>query len=226
MPHFGEAEIVAQLAFEPPLLPEQLHVHGPVPDTAEAVPDEHKLDVGLTVAAEPLADPHAPLVFSGAEHESVVPPFVPVQLHVHPPVPETVVAVPELHKFVVGLVVTPTPSAEPQEPLVFFIALHEAVVPPFVPTQVQFHGPVPVTAEAVPTEHSPVVGAEVYATPLAAPQAPLPFSGAEHERLVPPAEQVHDHGPVPETVDSSPASHKFVVGMLSAATPLAVPHFG
>jgi len=66
----------------------------------------------------------------GAEHVAVVPvpgtlgnpphvpavPVVPAQVHDHDPVPETVLAFPELHKFAVGLVGAGTPFAEPQLP--------------------------------------------------------------------------------------------------------------
>ena len=46
---------------------------------------------------------------------------------------------------------------------------HDAGVPPLLPAQDQDHGPVPVIDEAKPTEHSPVVGAVLAATPLAGP---------------------------------------------------------
>ena len=55
-------------------------------------------------------------------------------------------------------------------------AEHDAVVPPLLPLQDQFHGPVPVTDEAKPTEQSPMVGAVLTATPLAGPH--WPFIGA------------------------------------------------
>src|SRR3954447_15193265 len=51
-------------------------------------------------------------------------------------------------------------------------ALQEAVVPPLRPMQLQVHGPIPVTMEAVPVLHRLVVGALVRVTPLAPPQAP------------------------------------------------------
>ena len=47
----------------PVALPLQPHVHGPVPDTAVAVPVLHKLADGATNAgAAPLAEPQAPLI--------------------------------------------------------------------------------------------------------------------------------------------------------------------
>ena len=48
-------------------------------------------------------------------------------------------------------------------------AAHDVVVPPLLPAHDQFHGPVPVTDEAKPTEQSPVVGAVLTTTPLAGP---------------------------------------------------------
>jgi hypothetical protein len=56
-------------------------------------------------------------------------------------------------------------------------AEHEAG-DPVVPVHVQFQGPVPVTAESVPTEQRLVVGALVVATPLAEPHAPT-LSGVD-----------------------------------------------
>ena len=48
-----------------------------------------------------------------------------------------------------------------------------AFVPPFNPVQPQVHGPVPLTAVAVPTLQRFVVGAAVNVCPFDAPQAPL-----------------------------------------------------
>ena len=48
-------------------------------------------------------------------------------------------------------------------------AEHDAVVPLLLPLQDQFHGPVPVTDEAKPTEQSPTLGAVLTTTPLAVP---------------------------------------------------------
>ena len=52
------------------------------------------------------------------------------------------------------------------------VATQMASVPPFVPVHVQFHGPAPVTVEAVPTKQRPVDGACVIAMPFAEPQTP------------------------------------------------------
>ena len=50
-----------------------------------------------------------------------------------------------------------------------------AVVPPSIPMQVQVHGPLPLTAPAVPAEQRLVSGAEINVWPFEGPQAP--FSG-------------------------------------------------
>src|ERR1700730_16586974 len=52
-------------------------------------------------------------------------------------------------------------------------ALQLAVAPPLLPAQLQVHGPLPLTGEAVPTEHRLLVGAPVNDCPLTAPQSPL-----------------------------------------------------
>src|SRR5689334_19885598 len=64
------------------------------------------------------------------------------------------------------------PPPPPPEPLSSG-ALHEALDPPLLPKQLHSHGPVPLTPEAVPELHRPVVGALLTATPLAGPQTPL-----------------------------------------------------
>src|SRR5262249_31712452 len=49
-----------QLAVAPPFRPAQVHVQGPVPATAEAVPAEQSLVAGAVRTVVPLADPHIP----------------------------------------------------------------------------------------------------------------------------------------------------------------------
>jgi hypothetical protein len=100
-----------------------------------------------------------------------------------------VLDVPGLQRLVVGALVNEVVLAEPHLAATLGNgAAHEAVVPPFTPAQLQFQGPVPVSAEAVPVEQRPVVGAPVVATPLAAPQAPLVTAsfGAVQDAVVPP----------------------------------------
>src|SRR4051812_40688030 len=108
-------------ALLPPLLPLQLQLHGPVPLVAEAEPLLHKFDVGALLTAVPLAAPQLPLMSvtaSGAEQEASLPPLVPRQLQVQGPVPLTDPDTPALHKLVVGVLLTETPFALPQEPLI------------------------------------------------------------------------------------------------------------
>jgi hypothetical protein len=77
------------------------------------------------------------------------------------------------------------------------------VVPLLLPVQDQPHGPLPVTAEAVPRLQSPVLGALASAKPLAGPHEPFTAEEAvEAEQLavVPPLLSVHDEfrGPLVE----------------------------
>ena len=50
-----------QSALVPPLTPEQLHVQGPLPLTAEAVPMPQRFVAGAAVSVWPLAGPQVPL---------------------------------------------------------------------------------------------------------------------------------------------------------------------
>jgi hypothetical protein len=98
-----------------------------------------------------------------------------------------------------------------------------------LPAQDQFHGPLPVTAEAVPVVQSPVVGALLTALPLAVPQEPFTAeetTGAEQLAVVPPHLPAQDqfHGPLPVTAEAVPALHRFMVGALLTATPFDEPH--
>jgi hypothetical protein len=79
-----------------------------------------RLVVGLVETVLPFADPQTPGVGVGveavlfAEQFLLVPLFIPLQTHVHGPEPLTVDAIPALQRFVVGLVETVLPFAEPQ----------------------------------------------------------------------------------------------------------------
>ncbi len=54
-----------QLAVVPPLDPVQLHVHGPVPLTAVAVPVLQRLVVGAEVNVPPFEEPQTPFTAVG-----------------------------------------------------------------------------------------------------------------------------------------------------------------
>ena len=102
-----EASLSEQEAVLPPLLPAQLHDHGPLPLTVDAVPALQRLAVGAALTVPPFEEPHAP--FTGgaeatfvAEQVAVVPPLLPAQLHDHGPLPLTVDAVPALQRLAVG----------------------------------------------------------------------------------------------------------------------------
>ncbi len=51
-----------------------------------------------------------------AEHEASAPPFWPLHVHDHGPEPFTGLAVPALHRLLVGAVVKVCPFEEPHEP--------------------------------------------------------------------------------------------------------------
>ena len=189
--------------------------------------------VGSLLTALPLAVPHEPFTAATeAEQLAVVPPLLPAQDQFHGPLPVTAEAVPIVQSPVVGAVLTALPLAVPQEPFTAEEATGAeqlAVVPPLLPAQDQFHGPLPVTAEAVPTLQSPVVGALLTAVPLAVPQEPFTAeeaTGAEHLAIFPKVPMhTQVHGPVPRTFKGVPALHKLVVGLLLVGTPFAEPHF-
>src|ERR1700693_2734799 len=56
------ASKASQLAVVPPLLPAQLHVHGPVPLTGETAPVPQSPVVGLLLSIAPLDAPQLPLM--------------------------------------------------------------------------------------------------------------------------------------------------------------------
>ena len=115
-----EASLSVHEAVLPPLLPAQLHAHGPLPLTVEAVPAVQRFAVGLALTVVPFALPHAPFTGGGgssAEQVAVVPPPLPAQLHDHGPLPLTVDAVPVLQRLAVGALVRSAPFEEPHAPL-------------------------------------------------------------------------------------------------------------
>jgi hypothetical protein len=54
------------------LEPLQLHVHGPEPATDDDVPAEQRLVEGADDARVPFADPHMPLITTGAAFTTTV----------------------------------------------------------------------------------------------------------------------------------------------------------
>jgi hypothetical protein len=88
----------------------------------------------------------------------------------------TVEGVPKEQRLTLGVVAVANPLAEPQYPFtgVFgFGAEQLTVVPSPEPTQVQVHGPVPETEDAVPVRQRFALGTDTIVTPLAAPQTPF-----------------------------------------------------
>ena len=113
--------VAEQLAFVPPLLPLQLQLHGPLPDTVPAAPAEHKFVLGTLDTATPLELPHEPfvaVVCLVAEQLAFVPPLLPLQLQFHGPLPVSALADPAEHKFEDGALETTTLLALPHDPFV------------------------------------------------------------------------------------------------------------
>jgi hypothetical protein len=181
-----------------------------------------------------LDDPHTPLTgvgFSDAVHCAAVPPLLPVQLQFHGPLPVTDEAVPVVQRLAVGLLLKLSPFDEPQAPfsgVVFSEAKHSAVVPPLLPAQLQSHGPLPVTDEAVPVVQRLAFGSLLRLSPLDNPHAPFTAAGlsaAEHCAAVPPLlpVQLQSHGPLPVTDETVPVVHRLVVGLLVRLSPFDEP---
>jgi hypothetical protein len=116
------ARLAPQSVALPPPVASQIQVHGPEPDTGEAVPDLHRLEVGAALTVELLAEPQIPLAAvdacRDAAHCAVAPPPDPAQLQVNGPLPVTSDAVPDVHRLPVGKLVTLVPLTEPHAPLI------------------------------------------------------------------------------------------------------------
>ena len=112
-------------------------------------------------------------VANGAEHNAVLPRLLPAHVQFHGPEPVTAEGRPVVQRPLDGVLLTATPLAKPQEPLIRTGAWHCAVVPPLLPLQDQVHGPLPVTAEAAPALQRLVVGALVRSAPFEDPQTPF-----------------------------------------------------
>lgn len=220
------------VAVAPPLIPRHDHPNCPFPlaATCVAVPAEHNPVVGCVVEVDPFAGPHAPAVpATGALQSINVPTPVPSHTQLHGPLPPTADAVPVAQRPLVGALLAATPFAGPHCPLLPDAtgAAHDAFVPPFAPAQVQFQGPLPDTADAVPALHRPLAGAALVTIPFAGPHAPFTdTAGAEHAAFVPPPAplQVQLHGPAPLTAVAVPVLHSPPDGAVAAGTPFAGPH--
>ena len=139
----------------------------------------------------------------------MLPPLLPAQDHVQGPEPLIVEAVPAVQSPVVGALVNCDPFDVPHAPFTggnTSEAEQLAVPPPLLPGHDQFHGPLPVTDEAVPVVQRPVAGALVRSAPLEAPQLALSSSNAEHE--------LQSQGPLPLNDETEPVLQRPVVGAL------------
>jgi len=182
--------------------------------------------VGAVKKLFSFAEPRSQFISTLAEQPAVVPPFDPVQVQCHGPFPVTAEAVPALQRSDCGAESKLSPFAEPHAPFTFSFAEQLAVEPSFNPAHVQFHGPVPVSTEAVPAAQSFDVGSERKLFPFAEPQAPFTLRFAMHCAVVPffdPA-QVQVQGPLPVTTETLPELQRFDVGVFRKLSPFAEPH--
>src|SRR5262245_39006960 len=106
-----------QLASGPPPMPAQVQVHGPAPDTAEAVPLVQSSLDGASETSTPLAGPHTPAwAEMGAVQVASLPPLAPRQFQLQGPEPEIAEASPALQRFDAGALGSAVPCAAPQAP--------------------------------------------------------------------------------------------------------------
>jgi hypothetical protein len=91
--------------------------------------------------------------------------------------------------------------------------------------QLQFQGPVPVTAEGVPALQRFAEGVEKEPCPFAVPQAPLTSRPAKQFAVDPPFNpaQIQFHGPVPVMAEGVPALQRFTEGADKEPCPSAGP---
>jgi hypothetical protein len=137
--------------------------------------------------------------------------------------------VPVEHKSSSGSDVATVPLALPQSPFtagpggggaggIFFTVVQELAVPPFMPEQVQVHGPSPYTSLGNPLSQRLAVGLAFAGAEIASPQLPSTrtsdWAEAEQLALVPPPEpaQVHVHGPVPCMPPTLPELQRLLSG--------------
>ncbi len=140
-----------QETLAPPLDPAQVQVHGPIPETAEAVPVAQRFTAGIVSIVEALTEPQTPFIATG---QTLVP---------------CTFAIP-LKQVTLAQVLAAQPLSVA---VTFFEALQVAVDPPPDPAQVQVQGPEPETVEAVPAVQRFAAGALSSVVAFDEPQAPL-----------------------------------------------------
>lgn len=192
--------------------------------TLEAVPGLQRSDVCFVRKLFPFAEPQAPFTSSLAEQLAVIPPFDPAQVQDHGPVPLTAEAEPEAQSFDDGSVRKLFPFTEPQAPFTSRFAEQLTVKALLDPAQVQLHGPVPLTTEALPALQRFDFGAVKKLCPFEEPHSPCRL--AEQLMVVPPFDpaQVQFHGPDPVGSEAVPAlQRRFEVGAVENPSPFADP---
>jgi hypothetical protein len=145
------------------------------------VPLVQRLPVGFTENVPPSLEPQMPLTAVGARlavQLATLPPFIPVHVQYQGPDPIKPEAVPLVQKLVAGATENTPLLLVPHKPLVCeaddrLKLVQPSSVPPLLPKQLQFHGPLPVTLPAEPVVQRFVVGAAATVCPLLLPQEPL-----------------------------------------------------
>jgi len=129
----GVSFLAEQEPTAPPLEPEQAQLHGPVPLTALGVPVEHKPSLGASFTLVPSVGPQVPSIFSGAfcteaAQLTLTPPPLPLQSHVHGPLPSMPDGVPVAHRPEKGADLSDVPLAAPQAPSSILGVSHETLL--------------------------------------------------------------------------------------------------
>ncbi|MCB9737582.1 MAG: hypothetical protein H6745_33800 [Deltaproteobacteria bacterium] len=107
-----------------------------------------------------------------AQTASAPPPW-PKHVQAKGPAPVTALGAPAAQRPAVGAAGALWPAEGPQAPAIVWVALQEAVAPPFSPTHDHVKTPpAAVTAVAAPLAQRPVAGAVRVSRPAAAPHAP------------------------------------------------------
>lgn len=136
---------------------------------------------------------------AAAEQLALFPPPDPTQLQSQGPSPTTSVGVPAEQSPLMGADLCIEPFAGPQAPSTIAGASQD-IFRPFAVEQVHVHGPLPLTADGLPSAQRPVAGASVVPLPAASPHFGSPsacsafFSiGAEQKTVEEGLVPLHSH---------------------------------
>lgn len=191
-----------QVAVAPPLVPAQLHVHGPEPTTDDAVPTEQRFVDGVDDDVVPFADPHKPLTGDWPLFTETVA----LATGEEPPLP--------VH---VSMYVVVLAGDTTRVPLGAFVPVQPpAAVHAVESVEDQFMVDILPDAILVGFAENATVGAGVCEVATEATQV------AVAPPLEPP--QLHVQGPVPATDDTVPVEQRLDEGLDDTFVPFADPH--